>query len=339
MPVSPVRLRTFVDDLARTGRFDEAALEVFAYQRVANPTYRRYLELLDYDAERPSHWSAIPGLPIDLFRTHDVRSGRWTPATTFTSSGTTGAATSRHPVRSQRGYVRGCIRTFESLTGRALDGFRLLALLPSYLEREGSGLVAMIDAFLRVALPGSGFYLHDHGALRASVREAAAAGEPVLLWGVTYALLDLVERADLSLPPGSLVVETGGMKGTRRELTREELHERLTAKLTLTDGASAPLLSEYGMTEMQSQAYLLPASGRFHPAPSLRVAAREITDPLGLCPFGKTAALNVADLANLDTVAFVQTDDLGRVYADGSFDVLGRQDGAQARGCNLLVAE
>lgn len=339
MSVSPARLRGAVDELARTGRFDEVALAVFAYQRAANPTYRRFLRLLGYGASQPSHWSQAPGMPIDLFRAHDVRSGDWTPAVTFTSSGTTGAATSRHPVRSREGYVRGCVRTFERLTGRALGEFRLLALLPSYLEREGSGLVTMIDGFLRLARPGSGFFLRDHEALRASAREAAAAGEPVLLWGVTYALLDLTEPRALSLPPGSLVVETGGMKGTRRELTREELHERLSAKLILTDGMSAPLLSEYGMTEMQSQAYLLPTSARFLPAPALRVAAREITDPFALCPYGKTGALNVIDLANLDTVAFVQTDDLGRVYADGSFDVLGRQDGARARGCNLLAAE
>lgn len=335
-----------VNDLAAAARhvrsdaeFNRLALATYAYQKDANPAYARYLQLSGQAGARPTTWQEIPCLPLDLFRTQDLRSGQWEAQTVFTSSGTTGSATSRHPVRDLDRYVGNAAEDFERLTGRHLGGFVLLALLPSYLERSGSGLIAMIDGFMPRARPGSDYYLHDHAALRGAIAAAHGQRRPVLLWGVSYALLDLAEEGEVLLPADSLVIETGGMKGRRRELTRDELHERLYAGLRTVDGATSFISSEYGMTELSSQAYLDPARAAFVAPPQLRVAARDPTDPFALRPFGKTGPLNLVDLGNYDTCSFLQSDDLGRVRPDGSFEVLGRQDGAAVRGCNLLLLD
>ncbi len=318
--------------------FGSLALEVFACQRQHNATYAKWLELAGFGEAKPKHWTEIPCAPIELFRTQDVRSGHWQATTTFTSSGTTGQATSRHPIRDLQHYQSACAKTFENQLG-PLHKYQLLALLPNYLARKNSGLIAMIDHFLKHSAKGSGYFLNDHDALRAVIRSACAKTQPILLWGVTYALLDLVEEDPLELPEHSLVIETGGMKGRRRELTREELHEKLAASITLaTTGAPARISSEYGMTEMCSQAYLN-EQGWFVPAPTLRLLARDIFDPFELRPPGRTGAANVYDLANLDTLSFFQTDDLCRVDATGNFQILGRTDGSALRGCNLLLED
>lgn len=313
------------------GDFDALALETYAYQRVANPTYRRYLELSGRASLVPAAWSQIPCLPIGLFRGHDLRSGAWAPETTFRSSGTTGAATSEMPVRDLMAYRAHCLRTFRTLVGDPED-FTLLALLPGYLERGDSGLVAMVDAFVKHAGPSSGFFLDDLTGLREAVARTGDAGGRVLLWGVTFALLALAEAGAPELPPGSVVLETGGMKGRGPELTRAQLHE------VLAEAFRVPVYSEYGMTELSSQAYLTDAP-RFRPAATLRARVRDLTDPFATLPPGRQGALDLFDLANVDTCAFLQTDDLGRVYPDGTFEVLGRIDRTVARGCNLLVAD
>ncbi len=311
------------------GTFGAHALEVFALQRAHNPTYRRWLELSHQTAVEPQHWRQIPCLPISLFRGHELRTGHWTPEATFRSSGTTGDRTSEMPVRSLDGYRRHCLAAFRALVADPAE-YTLLALLPGYLERGDSGLVAMVDHFVARSQTDSGFFLDDTEGLRAAVAKTTARGGRVLLWGVTHALLGLAEGAPLVLPKGSLIVETGGMKGRGPELTRGQLHERLDAAF------GVPIYSEYGMTELSSQAYLT-AGPHFRPAPTLRVVARDLTDPATLLNPGGQGALNLVDLANVDTCAFVQSEDLGRVHADGTFDVLGRVDRSVARGCNLLV--
>ena len=311
--------------------FGALALDVFAYQREANALYREYLMLIGRAGLQPTHWTQIPCLPIGLFRGHDVRSGTWTPETTFRSSGTSGAQTSEMPVRSLQAYRVACLRTFRASVGSPRD-YTLLALLPGYLERGDSGLVAMVDELVRLAGPGSGFYLDDHEGLRAAVAKTRDDGGRVLLWGVTFALLALAQEGELVLPKGSLVMETGGMKGRGPELTRGQLHE------VLAKAYRAPVWSEYGMTEMSSQAYR-GEGGRFVPATSLRVSVRSLSDPFELLPSGRQGALNVYDLGNVDTCAFLATEDLGRVGAGGDFEVLGRVDRSVARGCNLLVAD
>ncbi len=313
--------------------FPSVALRVFHYQRIANPIYARFLELLSIDPQAVRRTSEIPYLPIALFKTQSLRSGSWLPERTFTSSGTTGAAVSRHDLRDPAWYRRNARRTFEQIYG-PLAGFTILALLPAYLERQGSSLVFMVDDFIAYGGQAeSNFFLNDLDQLIRRIEDLGRRGEKILLLGVSFALLDLAERYGRPLPAGTVVMETGGMKGRRKELTRNELHQLLQDTFELDH-----IHSEYGMTELFSQAYA-PTQGRFLPAPTMRVLAREVTDPFAIRPSGKTGALNIIDLANLDTISFIATDDLGRVAADGTFTVEGRLDASDLRGCNLLVQD
>ena len=311
--------------------FTGLAREVFRYQAVHNTIYARYLELLRCDPASVTQLTDIPHLPIALFKQYHLQSGVWDPVRTFTSSGTTGTTTSRHPLRSEDWYRTNARRAFERQYG-PLTGRPVLALLPAYLERTGSSLVFMAEDFIRQSgHADSGFFLDDLAGLARKLRRLNATdGPPPLLVGVSFALLDLAEKF-----PGNyanlIIMETGGMKGRRREITRQELHATLNAAFG-TDF----IHSEYGMTELLSQAYA-PKNGVFHPAPTLRVHVREITDPFATLVPGKTGALNLIDLANLDTISFIATDDLGRTRPDGTFEVLGRMDASDVRGCNLLV--
>ena len=311
--------------------FTEVALKVFHYQASHNPIYARYLDLLRTDPATVTAATEIPHLPIALFKTYKLKTGDWRPVRTFTSSGTTGAATSRHPLRNEAWYRQGARRTFERVYG-PLRGRPILALLPGYLERTGSSLVFMADDFIRRSgHPASGFYLDDlPGLTKELTRLNGTPGPRPVLIGVSFALLDLAEQHPQAIPD-VIIMETGGMKGRRRELTRAELHGTLTKAFGVKN-----IHSEYGMTELLSQAYST-GRGRFQPAPTLRVTAREVTDPLATVAPATTGILNLMDLANLDTVSFIASDDLGRVYDDGTFEVLGRLDASDVRGCNLLV--
>jgi hypothetical protein len=310
--------------------FEALALDIFRYQATNNAIYASFLSLLGVEAKSVQAVREIPFLPIELFKSYLLQSGSWHPVRVFTSSGTTGSTTSRHALRAEAQYRSAARRTFELQYG-PLPRYTILALLPAYLERSGSSLVFMADDFIRATGdPDSGFFLHDHLALLAAMERARSRDRKILLLGVSFALLDLAEAH-----PGNygdvIVMETGGMKGRRKELTREELHAQLQAALQV------PVVhSEYGMTELLSQAYS-PGRGIFYPAPSMQVLSREITDPLSWTKPGKTGVLSIVDLANLDTVSFVATQDLGRVASDGSFEVLGRLDASDVRGCNLMV--
>ena len=312
--------------------FDALAVDVFRFQAANNIIYAQYLDLLRVDPAGVSRRTEIPHLPISVFKHHDVRTGSWEPETTFTSSGTTSTTTSRHPTRSLNRYASLAARTFERQYGKLSDR-AVLALLPAYLERSGSSLVFMAEDFIhRSGHPASGFYLDDLAKLADTLDRLVERGTPTLLLGVSFALLDLAERFPRPLGD-TMIMETGGMKGRRRELTREELHA------TLREAFGVPTIhSEYGMTELLSQAYA-PRNGLFYPAPTLRVSGRQVTDPLSPAPAGQTAVLNLTDLANLDTVSFIASEDLGRVHPDGTFEVLGRLDYSDVRGCNLLVGD
>lgn len=312
--------------------FEALALDIFRYQAEFNPLYRDFLRLLSVSARDVHNIEAIPFLPIQFFKTFRIQTGRWAPALTFSSSGTTGAATSRHLLRGAAFYRLNARRCFEYFYGPVRD-YCVLALLPAYLERSGSSLVFMAGDFIQQSrYPQSGFFLHDTEALAEILAECKKNGLPTLLLGVSFALWSLAEQHPMNLS-GIIIMETGGMKGRRREITREELHAILKSAFEVES-----IHSEYGMTELLSQAYSM-GGGLFRPGPALRAFAREITDPLALQPYGKTGALNLIDLANIDTISFIATDDLGRVYADGSFEILGRHDASGARGCNLLVAD
>ncbi|PHI21263.1 acyl transferase [Lewinellaceae bacterium SD302] len=311
--------------------FAALSLEVFRYQAVHNPIYAEFLKLLHVNPLDVGRAADIPCLPIALFKKYDLRSGgEWSPVRTFTSSGTTGQTTSRHLLRNESWYRQNARRAFEAQYGSLINR-PILALLPGYLERSGSSLVFMADDFIKQSNhTDSGFFLDDQKTLHKKLsRLQNETGPAPLLIGVSFALLDLADKF-----PGHfsrcIIMETGGMKGRRREMTRTELHDVLKSAFQ-TDY----IHSEYGMTELLSQAYA-PRDGFFQPAPTLRAFTRETSDPLTLRKDSKTGALNLHDLANLDTISFISTDDLGRVYPDGAFEVLGRMDASDTRGCNLL---
>ena len=310
--------------------FAELAMRLFRYQARYNPLYARWLQLLGCDPRQVHSPEAIPCLPISFFKSHAVQTGQWTATTTFTSSGTTSQAPAQHLVRNPEFYLDNARRGFAQWYGDPAD-WCVLALLPAYLERSGSSLVAMADDFIRRSRHAeSGFFLHDHTALRAAIEQCQAKKLPTLLLGVSFALLDFAEAQPMNLQ-GVTVMETGGMKGRRRELTRTALHTVLGAAFQLEI-----IHSEYGMTELFSQAYA-PGGTFFQPAPTMRVLATEINDPFCTVAPGRTGVLNIIDLANLDSCAFVTTEDIGKVHADGRFEVLGRLDVAEMRGCNLMV--
>ena len=318
-------------DQLRPADFDMLALEVFHYQAAHNPVYQAYISLLNIDPKTVDQVARIPFLPIQLFKTHLIQTGEWVPESQFFSSGTTASTTSRHPLRHHSWYQTNSERCFAAQYG-PVEAYCFLALLPAYLEREGSSLVYMANHFIqRSRYSQSGFFLYDWNKLIRVLAECQEQKIPTVLLGVSFALLDLAEKHPLHIPD-ICIMETGGMKGRRRELTREELHRQLRDAF----GVNA-IHSEYGMTELLSQAYSK-GNGNYFPGPPMRVYAREITDPLAAQRPGQLGVLNIIDLANLDTCAFVATDDLGKVYPDGSFEVLGRLDDSDIRGCNLLVS-
>ncbi|HND87489.1 MAG TPA: acyl transferase, partial [Saprospiraceae bacterium] len=272
--------------------FEAVAADVWLYQAHHNAVYARYLDLLAYP-RCPSAFrlDSLPFLPISCFKTQDVRTGDWPPQLTYTSSSTTGQIPSRHAVRDTAFYLENARRCFAVHYGEPSD-WCVLALLPSYLERQGSSLVAMAEDFIRRSrYAESGFFLHDFERLREVLTQCRQRGTPTLLLGVSFALLDLAEQHPMDLS-GVVVMETGGMKGRRRELTRAELHERLRQAF----GVEA-IHSEYGMTELLSQAYAV-GGPLFSPAPTLHAYAREINDPFCPVPPGRTGLLHLIDLAN-----------------------------------------
>ena len=292
--------------------------------------YRRYLELLGHRPKEVQSLEQIPCMPIQFFKSHPVRPYERAASRVFTSSGTSGPLTSRHEVYDLDFYHRVTRRGFERIYG-PLEDQVVLALLPSYLERDGSSLVEMARFFIsRSAQPESGFYLDQYPDLAALLGRMSGEGRPILLLGVTFALLELAERFPQNLG-STVVMETGGMKGRRREMVREEVHTQLCQSL----GVEA-IHSEYGMTELFSQAYSR-GEGHFRTPPWMRVMIRRTDDPFSLARPGKTGAINVMDLANVESCAFLQTDDLGRAHPSGTFEVMGRLDQSDVRGCNLLV--
>jgi hypothetical protein len=324
------RLLQAIESLQPCEDSTQLCLQVFRYQAVHNPVYARFLELLGRRADKIQTIDEIPFLPVGCFKTHSLQCGAWAPETVYTSSTTTGQTPSQHLVREVDWYLANARRGFSQFYGDPSD-WCILALLPAYLERQGSSLVAMADDFIRRSCyPDSGFFLHNHEALAAALEQCVAAGRPTLLLGVSFALLDFAEHYARPLP-GVTVMETGGMKGRRTEMTREALHE------VLKSAFGVPRIhSEYGMTELLSQGYLA-ADGWFRAAATMQVLVREVYDPFTSVALEKTGVLNVVDLANLDTCSFVATEDVGRLRADGAFQVLGRLDMAEMRGCNLLV--
>lgn len=312
--------------------FAALTLEVFAYQYAQNDIYQAYCKHLNAAPNTVKSISDIPFLPISFFKTHQPKTGQWDPVKTFSSSGTSGQTTSFHQLREEAWYQQVSLQGFEKNYGPITD-YAILGLLPAYLEREGSSLTYMVDYFMKCSQhPANGFYLYDHQALLKKLKGLSAQNQKVLLIGVSFALLDMPDLTN-AMGDQLIVMETGGMKGRKKEITRTELHHTLSKKFKVEK-----IHSEYGMTELLSQAWSL-GDGIYTPSDTMRVFGREINDPFHTLPFGQLAALNICDLGNVDSCSFIATDDLGRVYKDGTFEVLGRLDGSDIRGCNLMIGE
>ena len=310
--------------------FNAIALEIFYRQARNNSVYAQYLSHLGVDPAQITAVEDIPYLPIRFFKSHYIVSGDNKPETVFTSSGTTGQIPSRHFVADLAWYERSFLEGFNHVYGDPKQ-YCFLALLPSYLEREGSSLVYMAEKLMQESgHRQNDFFLHRLPALVQTLDDLERKEQPTILIGVTFALLDLVAKVKLRLNH-TVVMETGGMKGRRKEMIREEVHEELQHGLQVQH-----VHSEYGMTELLSQAYSQ-GEGIFKCPPWMRVSTRETTDPLSPAATGKSGGLNIIDLANVHSCAFIATEDLGRVYADGSFKALGRFDHSEVRGCNLMA--
>jgi hypothetical protein len=311
--------------------FAKTALDVYAFQYANCETYRLFSDSLRRNPDTVKSFEQIPFLPVEFFRTQKIYCAKEEPEVIFTSSGTTGMQASSHFVRNLNLYEESFLRGFELAYGKP-EEFIFLFLLPSYLERDGSSLVYMAEELRRKSFdPDSGYYLNNYSELAAKLKtlNANPGGKKILLLGVTYALLDLADLFPQPLP-NTIVMETGGMKGKRKEITRDELHATLKKAFQISD-----VHSEYGMTELLSQAYSK-GNGAFNCPPWMKIVIRETNDPLSPAPPEKTGGVNIADLANLYSCSFISTSDLGKMNADGSFEILGRFDFSETRGCNLL---
>jgi len=305
------------------------ALDIFRFQYDNNPVYRAYSDALGLRPGIVRTLTEIPFLPVSFFKTHPVRTLEFTPEAIFRSSGTTGTGGSRHEVKDLGLYEKSFGAAFELFYGPVKD-WCVIGLLPAYLERSDSSLVLMVDRLIKDSgHPDSGFYLYEHEVLFNALKRLEARGQKTLLIGVTFALLDFAEKYSMQLRH-TVVMETGGMKGRRKEITRAELHATLMEGLGV-----ATVHAEYGMTELLSQAYSA-GHGLFRCPPWMKVLPRAEDDPLDTGLHGE-GILNVIDLANLYSCSFLATEDMGRVYGDGSFEVVGRVDNSDIRGCSLMV--
>jgi hypothetical protein len=326
-------IQHFTSSLAKINEknFEDIALSLFRFQAENNKVYNAYLKSLAIDYIKITSIQQIPFLPIEFFKTQKVVTGEWMPETEFSSSGTTGENTSRHPVRSLPLYLAHAELTFQRFFD-SLSNYHILALLPSYLEREGSSLIAMITHFIKqTESPHSGFYLNNQHDLVEKLTALKNAQKKVILWGVSFALLDLAEKFEIDLSH-CVVIETGGMKGRRKEWIREELHHFLCKRFNV-----AQIASEYGMTELLSQAYSS-KDGLYATPAWMKIVVREINDPFSVLPTGRVGGINIIDLGNAHSCAFIETQDLGKTMQKGYFEVLGRIDNSDVRGCNLLVS-
>ena len=323
-------MQNAVFNIQNQSDFKTCALQVFRHQFKNNAIYRSFCDLLYIHSSDVKEVEEIPFLPIQFFKSHAVLSSTQAVKETFTSSGTTGSSVSKHMVTDLSWYTKSYTKGFEYFYG-PIEDYTVLGLLPNYLERDGSSLIYMVDDFIKKSnKPASGFYLNNLTELSKTLIALDKKGEKVLLIGVTFALLDLIERQQFKLQ-NTIIMETGGMKGRRKEMIREELHEILCAGFGVSK-----IHSEYGMTELLSQGYSS-GDGVFDCPPWMKILARDTEDALTMVGTNKTGGLNVIDLANYNSCSFIATQDLGKVDNNGSFEVLGRFDHSDIRGCNLMV--
>jgi phenylacetate-coenzyme A ligase PaaK-like adenylate-forming protein len=308
--------------------WNEYFIELYHFHKTHNSVYANYLDCIRYD-KSVRHYTEIPALPITLFRNHVISISKQLPVLCFESSTTTGNIPSKHYIAEPEYYHQSIIRHFRTFFKE--DKYTFLCLLPGYLERPNASLVYMMKYLMDYyGTENSGFFIHDFEKLKDSIKKAIKNQENIFLIGVAFALLDFAEKYPIKLPETAVIMETGGMKGRKKEWIRTELHKYLEDKFVVPK-----IYSEYGMTELLSQAYCTDGV-RFYPPQWMRVFTTEINDPFAVCNFGVSGILNVIDTANLYSCPFIQTQDIGKVYKDGSFEVLGRLDYSELRGCNLM---
>ena len=308
--------------------FESYALKLFEYQYNHNPTYQAFARLIDKTPNRVETIEEIPFLPIEFWKSHEVKTKTWKEEKYFLSSGTGNEGRSKAYLKSSSFYNRISKSVFERLFGPLRD-LQIIALLPSYQDNPHSSLIHMVDYFMQCTDKPSQYYqINDHQEIKEFLEDPTSKK---LVIGVSYALLDLIEKSAISAR-NTIIMETGGMKGRRREMIRTELHQLLQKGFHVSQ-----IFSEYGMSELMSQAYTQ-EKDRFRAPDWMRILIRDVNDPLQLLPIGKTGGINIIDLANIDTCAFLETKDLGKIHLDGTFEVLGRFDNSEIRGCNLLIA-
>ncbi|WP_299120449.1 acyl transferase [uncultured Winogradskyella sp.] len=321
---------TEIFNIKTTSEFEDLALKVFSFQFENNAVYRSFCDLLYKHPADVKVISDIPFLPIQFFKSHEVLSSDKTVKKIFTSSGTTGSATSKHLVTDIKLYEDSYTKAFSCFYGN-IEDYVVLALLPSYLERDGSSLIYMVnDLITKSKQSESGFYLNNLEDLAKTLNQLEARKQKTLLIGVSFALLDLVEQFKFNLNH-TIIMETGGMKGRRKEIIRQEMHQILQSGFGV-----GKIHSEYGMTELLSQAYSK-GDGVFGCPPWMRILTRDTEDALTIQQPNKTGGVNVIDLANLNSCSFIATQDLGKVYGNGQFEIIGRFDNSDIRGCNLMA--
>ena len=310
--------------------FNDACLAIFNLQSETIAIYKAFILALGIKNNEIKHYTQIPFLPIEFFKSHKIIENLALADIEFSSSGTTGIQTSKHFVQDVSIYKQSYIKGFEHVYG-PISEICILALLPNYLERSGSSLIYMFDDLIKTTNHAkSGFFLYNHDELYQTLIELKERKQKTMLIGVTYALLDFIEKHQIEFPD-LIVMETGGMKGQRKEMVREELHQ------TLSNGFGVKNIhSEYGMTELLSQAYSK-GDGIFNCPSWMKVLIRDTNDPLTLLANEKIGGINVIDLANIHSCSFIATQDLGRSNVDSSFEILGRFDNSDIRGCNLMV--
>ncbi len=312
-------------------QFESLALEIFNFQAVNNEIYSNYIKLLKIDCKKINAIEKIPFLPIELFKNYKVVSTNKREQIVFTSSGTTGFTPSKHYVYNTKLYEKSFIKTFKYFYGNP-SKYCVLGLLPSYLERNGSSLIYMVDYLIKASKnKQSGFYLNNLNDLKNTIENLESKNEKYIVFGVSYALLDLAEKFNLKLK-NAIIIETGGMKGHRKEISKEEMYKILTTKL-----GTKQIHSEYGMTELLSQSYSL-GNGVYKSPKWQKILIRDIYDPFSYLENSKTGGINIIDLANIYSCSFIETKDLGKKITNQSFKILGRFDNSDIRGCNLLIS-
>ena len=316
--------------ISNPNEFENLALQIFNHQYRHNAIYRSFCDLINCSDSDVHTVSQIPCLPIQFFKSHTVVSSKDHVEAVFTSSATSSKAVSRHYVTDLSVYTKSFRKGFDHFYGNS-EAFAILALLPSYLEREGSSLIFMVDDLIKSSTHNeSGFYLNNFNDLYDQLLKLEAQKKPTILIGVSFALLDFVKEYTLNLNH-TIVMETGGMKGRRKEMVREELHQFLKSGFGVNT-----IHSEFGMTELLSQAYSL-GDSKFKSPPWMQAYCRDTEDALTILPNERTGGLNIIDLANYNSCSFIATQDLGRTNSDGTFEVLGRFDNSDIRGCNLMA--